>query len=200
LRKLLLFRWNAPALLVKCVALTLLIACLRLPLAAQVTDLSGHPADPFASLDGFRPPVTVLIFLRSDCPISNRYAPEIQRLASIYSRKGAHFWLVYPDASDPNANVQKNISDYGYKLPVLRDPSHELVKRSQAAVMPEAAVFLDGQLVYHGRVDDRVAAFGISHPQPTTHDLEDALRAAVHGHIPAKATAPGVGCYISDIQ
>ncbi len=195
LRKLLLFQ---------CIALTVAVAAWMVPTAARaqsrVTDLSGQAADPFAPQNGVKPPVTVLIFLRSDCPISNRYAPEIQRIASEYSRQGARFWLVYPDASDPAEEVAKNVQEYGYKLPVLRDPSHQLVKQGAVEVMPEAAVFLNGRLVYHGRVDDRVAAFGVSRAQPTTHDLEDAVRAALHGHAPAIAAAPGVGCYISDIK
>jgi hypothetical protein len=190
-------------LLFQCVALVVSVSVSAADAQAtpsQVTELSGRAADPFAAQNGVKPPVTVLLFLRSDCPISNRYAPEIQRIASVYSRQGARFWLVYPDASDPGANVARNVQEYGYKLPVLRDPAHELVKLGEVEVMPEAAVFMNGRLVYHGRIDDRVAAFGISRAQPTTHDLEDALRAALHGHPPAEAAAPGVGCYISDIK
>jgi peroxiredoxin len=186
-------------LLFRCVALAVFVFC-GAGLPAQVADLNGKAADPFAAVNGVKPAVVVLIFLRSDCPVSNRYAPEIQRLAAAYSSQGVQFWLVYPDASDAKDNVAQNVRDYGYKLPVLRDPSHTLVKLAHAEVMPEAAVFLNGKLVYHGRVDDRVAAFGVSRQQPTTHDLEDALRAAVQGHLPDEASAAGVGCYISDIR
>src|SRR5436190_5313008 len=44
--------------------------------ALSVFDLSGHPVDPFAA-PGAK--ATVFIFISTDCPISNRYAPEIRR-------------------------------------------------------------------------------------------------------------------------
>ncbi len=33
-------------------------------------------------------PIRVLVFTTTDCPISNRYAPEIQRLAAKFSERG----------------------------------------------------------------------------------------------------------------
>ena len=44
-------------------------------------------------------PIRVLVFTTTDCPISNRYAPEIQRLAAKYDNK-IRFVLVYPVSSD----------------------------------------------------------------------------------------------------
>ena len=45
--------------------------------ADSVVDLSGKAHDPFASPARAR----VFIFVRTDCPITNRYAPEVARLA-----------------------------------------------------------------------------------------------------------------------
>jgi hypothetical protein len=39
----------------------------------------------------------VLVFVRTDCPISNRYAPELRRLQDRFAPRGMAFWLVYPD-------------------------------------------------------------------------------------------------------
>ena len=83
---------------------------------------------------------------------------------------------------------------------VLTDPGHVLVKRSRAEITPEAAVFLDGKLVYHGRIDDRFVSFGKARPEPTQHDLEKVLEAVVSGKAAPESTAPGVGCYISDLK
>ena len=44
-----------------------------------VTDLDGREVRPFASgPDAAR--AVVFVFTRSDCPIANRYAPDLQRL------------------------------------------------------------------------------------------------------------------------
>ena len=55
-------------------------------------DLAGKPLDPFSS----KTRVHVLLFVRTDCPITRRYAPEMDRLAREYARQSVDFWLVYP--------------------------------------------------------------------------------------------------------
>jgi thiol-disulfide isomerase/thioredoxin len=160
-------------------------------------DLAGKTVDPLHTASG--KPV-VLIFVRTDCPVSNRYAPTIQRLSAQYAGK-AVFWLVYPDKSESSASIQQHLHDYGYKLPALHDPQHALVKFGQAQVTPEVAVFdATGQLVYHGRIDNWYVTFGHARPVPTTHELDDALQAVLRGSKPQVATASGVGCYISDLE
>src|SRR5438045_9320278 len=44
-------------------------------------DLQGKPFDPFRATPK---KVIVLLFVRTDCPISNRYAPTIQHLSAQY--------------------------------------------------------------------------------------------------------------------
>ena len=59
-----------------------------------VLDLEGRAVDP---LDAPGATAVVLIFTRTDCPISNRYAPEVRRLYERFHDRGVRFWLVYPD-------------------------------------------------------------------------------------------------------
>ena len=160
-------------------------------------DLAGKPVDPLRANPG--KPV-VLIFLRTDCPISNRYAPTIQRLSAEYAGR-TEFWLIYPDKSESSAAIERHLLEYGYKLPALHDPQHSLVKLGQAQVTPEVAVFdASGQLVYHGRIDNWYQDFGHSRSAPTTHELDDAVQAVLSGKKPQVTTASGVGCYISDLE
>jgi thiol-disulfide isomerase/thioredoxin len=160
-------------------------------------DLAGKPVDPLHAVPG--KPV-VLIFVRTDCPVSNRYAPTIQRLSQQYEGK-AVFWLIYPDKSESSAAIEQHLHDYGYKLPALHDPQHALVKLGQAQVTPEVAVFdASGQLVYHGRIDNWYMSFGHARPAPTTHELDDAVQAVLKGGKPQVAKASGIGCYISDLE
>jgi len=160
-------------------------------------DLDGHAVNP---LQGNREKVVVLVFVRRDCPISSRYAPTIQRISALYADT-ASFWLVFPDKTESVQTIQKYLQDYGYRLPALRDPEHELVKFSRVQVTPEAAVFdRNRQLIYNGRIDDWYRYPGGSRPSPTTHDLDDAVRAAIAGKSVDKNEVRGVGCYISDLE
>jgi AhpC/TSA family len=165
--------------------------------SAMGVDLAGKQIDPLHANSG---KVVVLIFIRTDCPISNRYAPTIQRISASYAGK-ATFWLIYPDKSESSAAIEKHLHEYGYRLPALHDPQHALVKLGQAQVTPEVAVFdLSGQLVYHGRIDNWYVSFGHARPAPTTHELDEAIRSALKGDKPQVATASGIGCYISDLE
>lgn len=163
----------------------------------SASNLDGKSVDPFRTSVG--KPV-VLIFVRTDCPISNRYAPLLQKLHLSYSAKAA-FWLVYPDKQTTAKQIQDHLHEFGYTLAALRDPDHVLVKRASASITPEAAVFdPHGKLLYHGRIDNLYADAGRSRPAPTTHELQSALDAAIAGKPSPLATAPAVGCYISDLQ
>jgi thiol-disulfide isomerase/thioredoxin len=160
-------------------------------------DLAGKNLDPFREASG---KVVVLVFLRSDCPISNRYAPTIQQISARYSGQ-AVFWLVYPDKRASEASIRKYLLDYGYTIPALRDPQHALAERSRVQVTPEVAVFdARSRLVYHGRIDNWYEDFGRSRHAPTTHDLDDAIRATLSGKPPALGVTDAVGCYISDLR
>jgi hypothetical protein len=165
-------------------------------------DLDGRPADPF--LTGKDARAIVLIFVRSDCPVSNRYAPDISRLARAFSARGVRFHLVYPDPDATSKEIRRHLAEYGYEIPALRDPGHALVARTGARITPEAALFRRTrdryEMVYRGRIDDRYQALGRMRPAPTSRDLEEALAALVAGREVRLHTTPAVGCYISDLK
>jgi|SRR5579862_2704686 len=163
----------------------------------HAVDLDGRPLNP---LQADHSKIVVLVFLRQDCPISSRYAPTIQQISKRYA-DSASFWLVFPDKTESAGSIHKYLQDYGYQLPVLRDPEHELVKLSHVQVTPEAAVFdRNHQLIYDGRIDDWYRYPGGSRPAPTTHDLDDAIRAAIAGKTVERNEVRGVGCFISDLD
>jgi thiol-disulfide isomerase/thioredoxin len=165
--------------------------------AAAVVDLSGKQQDPFAA----HATATVLLFVRTDCPITNRYAPELQRIAEEFRGRSVIFWLVYPDRDEAPAHIESHIRDFGFPGKPLLDPQHELVKRGHATVAPEAAVFdRAGKLVYHGRIDDRYVEIGKTRPAAQVHDLEDAIQAVLSGQSVAHPSTRAVGCWLADVE
>jgi AhpC/TSA family len=169
-------------------------ACRPGPAADAPTDLDGRPADAFAD----QAKATVLVFVSTDCPISNRYAPELRRLFESYAPRGVAFRLVYPTAEESLVTIHQHVLEYGFPFAALRDPGHVLVARARATVTPESAVFAaSGQLVYHGRIDDRQIDFGKARPEPTRRDLQEALEAVLAGKKPRETEAPSIGCAIT---
>ncbi len=170
------------------VAHLLWLAISRVPV--QVVDAEGHAVRP---LDGCG--TAVLIFVATDCPISNGYAPELQRIMAGHQGDGVRFELVYTDATP--AAAKAHLALYGYACPALLDPNHALSARLGVTVTPEVAVIGEGgRLIYRGRIDDRYVGFGRKRPEASTHDLRAALAAVVAGRPVAVAYTKAVGCPI----
>lgn len=167
----------------------------------RLLDLTGRHVEPLQATHSI---ATVFLFTGSDCPISNRYAPEVRRLHEKFASNDMAFWLVYPDPDESLETIRKHIKEYQYHLGVLRDPQHTLVKMTGVRVTPEAAVFVrrgsGAQMVYRGRIDDRYVDFGRTRPAPTVHDLERVLDAVVEGRPIKSKTTPAVGCIIPDLK
>ena len=136
------------------------------------------------------------VFVATTCPISNRALPEIARVAARFAGR-VDVTLVYPD--DRQDEVAAHRASYDITLPSTRDPAHGLVAAAHASVTPEAALFRDGALVWHGRIDDRYADVAHERPAATTHDFEDAVAALADGH-PLPPAPAAVGCAIASAR
>jgi thiol-disulfide isomerase/thioredoxin len=143
----------------------------------------------------------VLIFVSTDCPVSNRYAPDIQRLQRDFAPQGVRFELVYPNPADDAAAIARHLKEYGYPATIgTPDAAHRLAKSVGATITPEAAVLdANRRLIYRGRIDDRFVELGRERSRATTHDLRDALTASLAGKPVAPAKTQAVGCYIADM-
>ena len=159
-----------------------------------VPGLDGTPVEPFAPAGDIK--ATVLLFVMTDCPISNRYAPEIRRLHDEFAGT-VRFWLVYVDAERPVDELREHHSSFGYPFGALRDVDGALVGLAGATVTPEVAVFdAARRLLYRGRIDDRYVSFGVARRAPRTRNLHDRLSRIAAGESLAFSETRAVGCYI----
>lgn len=141
-----------------------------------------------------RRPAVCLVLVRIDCPISNRYAPELGRLAEEFAET-ADWWLVYCDADETAAAIRAHAAAHEYPFEPLRDPEHALAALAGVSVTPEVAVFgPDRRLVYAGRIDDRQVEFGVTRPAPTERELADVLAALRRGERLEFRRVEAVGC------
>jgi hypothetical protein len=164
-------------------------------------DLQGRPALP---LDDAAE-LVLLAFVTPDCPISNRYAPELARIDATLPRDRVRAFVVYPDPDVTVAAIEAHQQEFALPWPALRDPEHVLVRAAQARVTPEVALWSRDAagarvLAYHGRIDDKFPEFGRARPQPRVRDLEAALTAVLAGAAPASPSEPAVGCPIGDLR
>jgi hypothetical protein len=158
---------------------------------SKVRDLLGKVIDPFTSNGR----ADLLLFVRTDCPISNRYAPELGHIVERFAAQPLDVWLVYVDADETAEKIAAHMAEYRLPGTPLRDVDQELAARAGVKVTPEAALFdAGGVRRYRGRIDDRHVDYGKQRVEPSTHELLDAITAVLDGRAPAAAEVDAVGC------
>ncbi len=172
------------------------LAGLAWPAPPALETLGGGRVRPLGSAAGRR--ATVLLFVTHDCPISNQYAPEVNRIVGEYAPKGVGFFVVYVEPGLSRTQARAHAKAFGYACPAVLDPRHVLVRHAGVSVTPEAAVYgpNGARRLYRGRIDDRYPALGRRREHVTTRDLRAVLDAVLAGRPVPAATTKAVGCFI----
>lgn len=163
--------------------------------AIVVRDVAGRTLTLLAPASGRW---DLLFFINRECPISNRYAPEISRICTEYQSRGVRCVMVYPDATVTPAEIAQHRREFGYgaTTSAVIDRDFALTKAVDATVTPEAFIYSPIGKMYHGRIDDLYVDVGQARRAATTHDLRSALDAVIGGRpVRVPATEP-VGCSI----
>ena len=144
---------------------------------------------------------SVFIFMRTDCPIGNRYAPEIIRIFDEFKDQNIGFYLIYPQANEAAEQIRQHLQEYRLPIDAYRDPQQNFAAWIEATTMPEVAVMMqDGELIYRGRIDDRYVDFGQARAEPTSRDLYNVLTEVAAGKTPPQRFTEAVGCYIEPLK
>ncbi|MEO8662139.1 MAG: redoxin domain-containing protein [Bryobacteraceae bacterium] len=116
----------------------------------QLVDLSGKPVT-LKSANG----ITAVIFVATECPVSNAYNERMNVLYKEYTAKGVHFVFVNSNRTEPAEEVRAHLTEHKLSYPVYKDPDNRLADRLNAQVTPEVyLVDAAGTLRYHGSIDD----------------------------------------------
>jgi hypothetical protein len=108
------------------------------------------------------------------------------------------FYGVQGDATVSEPDVRRHVKDYAYSFPYLFDPDESLATFTGATATPEAAVLSPtGELLYLGRIDNRLEDFGKQRAQVTEYDLRDTLEAILNGKPAPRARTKALGCAIT---
>jgi peroxiredoxin len=143
----------------------------------------------------------VVFFTTTDCPLSNGDVPEMNRIQRDYAARGVAFYAVQADTTIADAEVVQHTKEYQFTFPVLFDPRQILMKMTGATTIPEAAVLSsDGNVLYLGRIDNRVEDFDKRRPEATVFDLRVALDAMLQGKPVAHPRTKAFGCAINRVN
>ena len=165
------------------------------PVRFELRDTSGvlHSAEEWR---GKR--AVVLFFTMTDCPLANGYVPEMNRMRASYGPQGVAFYAVQSDNTASDAAVRKYAEEFAYSFPMLNDTRLTLARLAGAKVTPEVAVLSPaGEVLYLGRIDNKVEDLTRPRYAATEPELRNALDAVLAGKAPKEARTRAVGCSIN---
>lgn len=139
--------------------------------------------------------VEVVYFLSPTCPICRFYTLEMKAISADYADAAVEFraYAVGPLLTDSTVTA----FEQEYRLPfevLLDDTMH---RRLNATITPEVFVLQDGQVVYHGRIDDSYVRVGRRRAHVKNRELRDVLESVMRTGQPIlNVHVPAIGCII----
>lgn len=138
----------------------------------------------------------VLVFTTATCPLVQRYLPTLNKLEKDY--RARHVQFVSVNAGDDSIRALAALAvEYDVAFPCVKDADGSCVAALGVTRTPQVVVLdADRKLRYRGRIDDQYRIGGTL-PQPTRHDLKEALDAVLAGKPVAVAETTVDGCLIT---
>lgn len=139
--------------------------------------------------------LTVVMFIATQCPVSNAYNTRMAALARAYKGQGVGFIGVNSNKQESAEEAAAHAESNGFAFPVVKDHGNKVADLYGARVTPE--VFLvepSGRVRYHGRVDENQGAR--ADDDVKSPDLRRALDALLAGQSPPASETKAFGCSI----
>jgi hypothetical protein len=125
--------------------------------------------------------VTV-IFLSPGCQFSSRSISQLNRIASVFEKKGIQFYGVISDRTTTRTRALEYRNTAKIDFPILFDTSGELRHQLRPTHTPQVFVIgHDDTLLYTGRIDDRFTDTSQRQTRTRQHHLTRALQAVTTG-------------------
>ncbi|MDX6695884.1 MAG: hypothetical protein QOF02_3487 [Blastocatellia bacterium] len=135
---------------------------------------------------------TVLIFISTQCPVSNAYNERMEKLAEDYAARGVNVIGINANATESADDIKAHAAAHKLTFTILKDKGNKVADQLGATNTPE--VFLldaSSKLVYRGRIDNSRNIEGVS-----SNDLRDAIDATLAGKPVANSFVRAFGCSI----
>jgi peroxiredoxin len=138
----------------------------------------------------------VLMFMATQCPVSNAYNDRMETLQKDYASKGVTFIGINANKQESVEEVKKHAKDHGFTFTILKDWNNVIADKLGASVTPEIYLLNPNfEILYHGRIDDSQRENRV-----TSKDLRAALDLALSGKPVVVRETKAFGCTIKRVQ
>lgn len=137
----------------------------------------------------------VILFIATQCPISNDYNSRMAALFNEYKSKDVAFIGINSNKQEDVAEIRTHAKKNGLDFVILKDDGNVIADRFKASFTPEIYVLSPGfELLYHGRIDDSRKSDNIK-----SKDLENALNEILDGKPVSVEKTKAFGCTIKRV-
>lgn len=138
----------------------------------------------------------VLMFISTQCPVSNSYNEKMAKLYNDYQKKGIVFLGVNSNKAENFEEIKKHAKENNFGFPVLKDLNNIVADKFSASVTPEIYVMNNKlDILYHGRIDDSRRENEVK-----SSDLRNALDEILSGQNVKIPKTKAFGCSIKRID
>ncbi len=163
----------------------------------QLTLMSSEKT-PFALDTLQNHPYTVLLFLDPECPVTQKYGATLRQLSHQFKEQQVAVAAIYSQVGMTAEKVNAFAEAYQFSFPQLLDTQLQLATALEAAVTPEAFLINpQGQVLYHGAINNWFYALGRYRQVITEEYLQDAVDATLSGEEITVKETKAIGCMLA---
>jgi len=138
---------------------------------------------------------TVIIFIATECPVSNAYNSRMEELYKEYSKKDIAFLGINSNKAESAEMIKEHAEENGLSFTILKDKNNVVANEMDATVTPEVYVVNSTlEVLYHGRIDNSKNIDDV-----TTNDLQKALNEILEDKPVTKNETKAFGCTIKKV-
>ena len=137
----------------------------------------------------------VIIFIATECPVSNDYNTRMEAIYEEYMEKGIAFIGINSNKEEDVVRIGNHAQENQLKFTILKDLQNIVADLFGASFTPEAYVLNDSyEVLYHGRIDNSRDESNV-----TAQDLKNALDEILNGDAVSKPRTKAFGCTIKRV-
>ncbi|MCK9410337.1 MAG: thioredoxin family protein [Bacteriovoracaceae bacterium] len=138
----------------------------------------------------------VLMFISTECPVSNAYNERMAALYNDYKEKNVTIVGINSNKAETAEDIKTHAQEHEFGFPILKDVNNVIADKLNANNTPEIFVVHPSSLevLYHGRIDDSQREAKVK-----TNDLRIALEEILAGKAVTIKDTKAFGCTIKRV-
>ena len=174
--------------------------------------INSNPAGDITSVDNFslkdvngkthsltdysKSKAIVVMFIATQCPVSNAYNSRMAKIYESYKDKNITFLGINSNKAESVSEIKTHATKNNLEFPVLKDEKNIIADKFAASFTPEIYVLDPSSfnILYHGRIDDSRDESGV-----TSTDLSKALDEILKGIKVSVSKTKAFGCTIKRV-